>query len=99
VHPDTARPNLLIGRHAYGIVGMDADESEALLDRLNEWACQPPRVHFHEWTAGDAVVWDNRRLMHRATAFDMTQPRRMWHARIAGEPESELAVNHVTVAR
>jgi alpha-ketoglutarate-dependent taurine dioxygenase len=95
VHPDTGRPNLLIGRHAYGIVGMDPDESEALLDRLNEWASQPPRVHFHEWTPGDAVVWDNRRLMHRATPFDMTQPRLMWHARIAGEPESELAVNHV----
>ena len=42
VHPDTGRPNLLIGRHAYGIVGMDPDESEALLDRLHEWACQPP---------------------------------------------------------
>ena len=94
VHPDTGRPNLLIGRHAYGIVGMDPDESEALLDRLNDWACQSPRVHFHHWSVGDVVVWDNRRLMHRATPFDMTQPRRMWHARIAGEPESELAVNH-----
>ena len=28
VHPDTGRPNLLIGRHAYGIVGMDPAESE-----------------------------------------------------------------------
>ena len=46
------------------------------------------------WDAGDAVVWDNRRLMHRGTPFDMTQPRRMWHTRIAGEPESELAANH-----
>ena len=95
VHPDTGRPNLLIGRHTYGIVGMDPDESEALLDGLNDWACQSPRVHFHHWTVGDVVVvWDNRRLMHRATPFDMSQPRRMWHARIAGEPESELAVNH-----
>jgi alpha-ketoglutarate-dependent taurine dioxygenase len=94
VHPDTGRPNLLIGRHAYGIVGMDPDESERLLDELNEWACQPPRVHYHQWTVGDAVIWDNRRLMHRATPFDMTEPRRMWHTRIAGERESELAVNH-----
>ena len=94
VHPDTGRPNLLIGRHAYGIVGMDPDESEQFLDRLNEWACQPPRVHFHQWEVGDAVIWDNRRLMHRATPFDMTEPRRMWHTRIAGERSSELAVNH-----
>jgi alpha-ketoglutarate-dependent taurine dioxygenase len=94
IHPDTGRPNLLIGRHAYGIVGMDPDASEALLDHLNDWACQTPRVHYHQWSAGDAVVWDNRRLMHRATPFDLTEPRRMWHTRIAGEPESELAVNH-----
>jgi alpha-ketoglutarate-dependent taurine dioxygenase len=94
VHPETGRPNLLIGRHAYGVVGMAPEESEQFLDGLNEWACQRPRVHFHRWAVGDAVVWDNRRLMHRATPFDMTQPRRMWHTRIAGDPASELAVNH-----
>ena len=35
VHPKTGRPNLLIGRHAYGIVGMTEDESEAFLGGLN----------------------------------------------------------------
>jgi alpha-ketoglutarate-dependent taurine dioxygenase len=94
IHPDTDRPNLLIGRHAYGIVGMEPDESERLLDLLADEACRPPRVYFHEWEVGDAVVWDNRRLMHRGTPFDMTQPRKMWHTRIAGERESELATNH-----
>ncbi|MGI9615882.1 MAG: TauD/TfdA dioxygenase family protein [Acidimicrobiales bacterium] len=93
-HPVTGRPNLLIGRHAYGIVGMDEDESVALLDKLVEDACQPPRVYHHAWTVGDAVLWDNRRLMHRGTPFDMTEPRRMWHTRIAGDRPSELAVNH-----
>jgi alpha-ketoglutarate-dependent taurine dioxygenase len=94
VHPDTGRPNLLIGRHAYGIVGMEPEASEALLDHLNEWACEAPRVYHHHWSVGDVVVWDNRRLMHRAAPVDMTRPRRMWHTRIAGEPESELALNH-----
>ncbi len=94
VHPVTGRPNLLIGRHAYGIEGMDPDESEALLDRLADEACQPPRVYHHRWEVGDAVVWDNRRLMHRGTPFDMTEPRRMWHSRIAGDRTTELAVNH-----
>lgn len=94
VHPETGRPNLLIGRHAYGIVGMDDDESEAFLDGLNDEACRPPRIHHHHWTVGDAALWDNRRLMHRGTPFDMTEPRRMWHTRIAGDPASELADNH-----
>jgi alpha-ketoglutarate-dependent taurine dioxygenase len=94
IHPDTGRPNLVIGRHAYGIVGMDPDESERLLDRLADEACRSPRVYYHQWQPGDAVVWDNRRLMHRALPYDMTQSRRMWHTRIAGERNSELAVNY-----
>ena len=94
VHPITGRPNLCVGRHAYGIVGMDPEESERFLDELNDWACTGARVHFHRWEVGDVVVWDNRRLMHRATPFDMTQPRRMWHTRIAGERPSELALNY-----
>lgn len=93
VHPDTGRPNLCIGRHAHAIPGLDPEESEQLLDRLNDDACQGARVHYHHWTVGDAVVWDNRRLMHRATPFDLRQPRRMWHTRIAGDPRTELAVN------
>jgi alpha-ketoglutarate-dependent taurine dioxygenase len=93
VHPDTGRPNLVIGRHAHDIVGMDPDESLALLDRLADDACQPPRTYHHQWTVGDAVVWDNRRLMHRATPFDLREPRRMWHTRIAGDPATESALD------
>ena len=51
-------------------------------------------MYHHQWEVGDTVIWDNRRLMHRGTPFDMTEPRRMWHTRIAGEPESEAADNH-----
>lgn len=94
IHPDTGRPNLVIGRHAYGIVGMDPEESERLLDRLAHAACRPPRVYYHQWQPGDLVVWDNRRLMHRAMPYDMTRARRMWHTRIAGERDSELAINY-----
>ena len=93
IHPETGRANLIIGRHAYGIPGLDPAESEQLLDRLVDEACQVPRIYHHQWEVGDAVVWDNRRLMHRGTPFDMTQPRRMWHTRIAGEAASELATN------
>ena len=93
-HPDTGRPNLLIGRHAHAIPGLDPEASERLLDRLCDEACAGRRVHHHQWAVGDAVVWDNRRLMHRATPFDLTERRVMWHTRIAGEPESELATNH-----
>jgi alpha-ketoglutarate-dependent taurine dioxygenase len=92
VHPETGRKSLLIGRHAHNIPGMDTDESARLLKELVDFACQPPRIHHHDWRPGDAVVWDNRCLLHQATPWDMTQPRVMWHSRIAGDPASEAAL-------
>ena len=94
VHPDTGIENLLIGRHAHDIDGMDASESVELIDRLNDEACVGDRIHFHQWEAGDVVVWDNRRLMHCASEFDLTHPRRIWHTRIAGSEVTELADNY-----
>ena len=91
-HPETGRKSLLIGRHAHNIPGMAKDESEHFLQELVAFACQPPRVYHHDWTPGDAVVWDNRCLLHQATPWDMTQPRVMWHSRIAGDPRSESAL-------
>ncbi len=91
VHPETGRPSLLVGRHAYGIPGLASDESERLLDELVAFACRPPRTYHHAWTVGDAVLWDNRCLLHRAMPWDMTQAREMYHTRIAGSPDSEFA--------
>jgi len=92
LHPETGRNCLMVGRHAFGIPGLSPNESETLLDELTTLACQPPRTWRHRWTPGDAVVWDNRRLMHRACPWDMTIPRVMYHSRIAGDPVSEFAV-------
>ena len=58
---------------------------------LVDFTVQPSRVYHHTWSPGDAVVWDNRRLMHQGCPWDMHEPRVMYHARIAGSPESEFA--------
>jgi alpha-ketoglutarate-dependent taurine dioxygenase len=92
VHPETGRKSLLIGRHAYDIPGMTSGESERLLWELVDFACRPPRIYHHDWVPGDAVIWDNRCLLHRATAWDMSEPRIMWHSRIAGDPATESAL-------
>lgn len=91
-HPETGRKSLLIGRHAHAIPGMDPAESEAFLQELIDFACQRPRTYHHDWAPGDAVLWDNRCLLHQATPWDMTQKRIMWHSRIAGDPVSEAAL-------
>lgn len=92
VHPETGRRSLLIGRHAHNVPGLSPAESERLIEGLIDFACQPPRTYHHAWAPGDAVLWDNRCLMHQATPWDMTQRRIMWHSRIAGDPASESAL-------
>ena len=90
-HPETGCKNLIIGRHAYNIVGLAEKESKELLDWLRDFSCRPPRIYHHQWKVGDAVVWDNRRLMHQATPWPTDQPRVMWHSRIAGDPKTDSA--------
>lgn len=90
-HPETGRRSLIIGRHAYGIPGLSEPDSESLLDELLAFTCQPPRMYHHRWSVGDAVLWDNRCLLHRACPWDMREPRVMYHSRIAGDPTTESA--------
>ena len=93
VHPETGRKALYIGRHAYGIPGLDEAESEKLLDDLLTFACRPPRTWMHDWVPGDIVVWDNRCVLHRARPYDYSAARVMRHTRIAGDPTTEMALN------
>jgi alpha-ketoglutarate-dependent taurine dioxygenase len=91
VHPVTGHPALFIGRHAYGIPGLGAAESEKLLSDLVDFACRPPRTYAHRWRPGDVVIWDNRCVLHRARPYDYREPRVMRHTRVAGDPATELA--------
>jgi alpha-ketoglutarate-dependent taurine dioxygenase len=79
VHPITGRPALFIGRHAYGIPGLGEAESEKLLADLVDFACRPPRTYAHRWRPGDVVIWDNRRVLHRARPYDYRGPRDASH--------------------
>ncbi|MDH4144716.1 MAG: TauD/TfdA family dioxygenase [Acidimicrobiia bacterium] len=91
VHPVTGRKALFIGRHAFAIPGLAPAESDALLERLVDEACRPPRVFTHRWTPGDLVVWDNRCVLHRARPYDPGEARTMVHSRVAGDPQTETA--------
>ncbi len=51
------------------VMGMEVDESEALLDELWSYAALPENVWTQKWTVGDVLIWDNRRVLHRRDAF------------------------------
>ena len=84
-HPKTGRKNLYMGRHASHIQGEDIEESRALLQRLADDACLPPRVICHMWQEGDIVIWDNRCMLHRGQTWPGDQARVMARTTIAGE--------------
>jgi alpha-ketoglutarate-dependent taurine dioxygenase len=92
VHPVTQRPALYIGRHAYGVPGLPAQDSAELLAGLVRFACRPPRVLTHRWQPGDVVIWDNRCVLHRARPWPLGEPRVMHHTRVAGDPATEGAL-------
>jgi alpha-ketoglutarate-dependent 2,4-dichlorophenoxyacetate dioxygenase len=71
-HPGSGRNALYIASHASHIIGMPAEDGQALLRELIEFATQPRFVYRHKWRIGDLVIWDNRCTMHRATPFAAT---------------------------
>jgi alpha-ketoglutarate-dependent taurine dioxygenase len=66
---------------------MGTAEGQRLAHDLMEEACQPPRLYAHTWHAGDVVLWDNRRVLHRARPYNLSERRLLQHVRIAGEEE------------
>lgn len=83
----SGRRSLVFGATASHIVGMDVEESRALVADLEARATTPDRVLRHSWSVGDMVMWDNRGLVHRACAFDRSEPRRMHRTTLLGDEE------------
>lgn len=84
-HPDTGRPALFLGRRRNSyIVGMDLDESEALLDALWAHATRPEFTFKQVWQPHDLILWDNRCTLHRRDSFDPSARRVMHRTQIKG---------------
>jgi taurine dioxygenase len=85
-HPDTGRRMLYLGRrrNAY-LVGLELEESEALLNELWSYVDRPEFAWEHVWCVGDLVLWDNRCTMHRRDAFDPNSRRIMHRTQVKGE--------------
>lgn len=89
-HSVTCRRSLFLGRHTFGIPGKSLEEADRLLRELEETACQPPRVYLHDWRVGDLVVFDNRRLLHRACDYDEeAETRELLNCRVSRNDASD----------
>lgn len=69
VHPETGRKALFVSpAYVIGIEGMDDDEARPLLMELYAHQGKPEFVYRHQWAEGMLTIWDNRAVVHAATA-------------------------------
>ncbi len=76
-NPSNDRRALYVASHAYAIDGMDDRDARQLLAQLLDEATRSEFVYTHKWRTGDAVMWDNRAMLHRGRPWDYTKERSM----------------------
>ena len=76
-HPETGRKSLFLGDHAECIEGWDYSRGRSFIDRINSTATSPQFCYIHAYERGDIVIWDNRRLLHKAAKYDTAKEKRV----------------------
>ena len=77
VNPVNGRKAVYAGAHASHVIGWAREEGRAFIQWLNDFSTQPRFCYSHAWREGDLVIWDNRSILHRATAYDTIRYKRL----------------------
>ncbi|HZT88925.1 MAG TPA: TauD/TfdA family dioxygenase [Stellaceae bacterium] len=87
------------GAHASHVVGWPREEGRAFIAWLNEFVIQPQFCYSHAWREGDLVIWDNRAVLHRATAYDTQRHKRlMQRTTVRGDGPTTAQPDHYELA-
>ena len=79
-HPISGRRALYFGNQVtIGIDGWEDEDARRFIYELTEHACQSAFRYRHQWENGDVVLWDNRRVLHAGTPYDVVNTRRHMH--------------------
>lgn len=81
----SGRKSLVVGCSIANIADMDPLDGLQLTHWLRDWATQERFVYSHEWTVGDAVMWDNTGTLHRAMPYAPDSGRMMHRTKLEGE--------------
>jgi taurine dioxygenase len=83
-HPETGRQALYFDPgKILNIEGLDAAESDALIEELEGYMVQPDGQYRHTWRKGDIVIWDNRCSYHKAAGdYPPEEDRIHWRVSI-----------------
>jgi alpha-ketoglutarate-dependent 2,4-dichlorophenoxyacetate dioxygenase len=83
-NPVTQRKAIYAGAHASHVIGWPREQGRAFIARLNEFATQPQFCYSNAWRERDLVIWDNRAVLHRATAYDTLGHQRLMQRTTVG---------------
>src|SRR5262245_50836386 len=83
-HPETGRKGLFFDSgKILRIEGVEAQESDDLIEELTGYMIQPEGRYTHQWRTGDIVIWDNRCSYHRAAGdYPPQEDRIHWRVSI-----------------
>ncbi len=89
--PETGKRALYVGSHTRGIEGVQNEEARTLIDELVDFATRSDKVYTHKWRENDAVLWDNRAVIHRGLPFARSKHARvMIRTTVAGDGPTAL---------
>jgi alpha-ketoglutarate-dependent taurine dioxygenase len=74
----------VLGASADYVVGLESEQSDALLADLLARTTSSDKVYSHNWSVGDTVIWDNQGVLHRAAPYDPDSPREMLRTTVLG---------------
>ena len=75
----------------WGIEGVQNEEARTLIDELVDFATRSDKVYTHKWRENDAVLWDNRAVIHRGLPFARSKHARvMIRTTVAGDGPTAL---------
>ncbi len=84
-HPATQRKMIYTSiKRTENFMGMDSQQTKAVLDRLDAHFNRPGGHYRHKWQVGDVVIGDNFSVAHQATATDPRFPRILHRVTIRG---------------
>jgi taurine dioxygenase len=85
VHPESGRRCIFLSpTYVDHFLGLSAAESQELLEHLVDHMLNPRFVHIHRWQVDEAILWDNRRVMHASPGNRPGEPRKGLRTTLAG---------------